>query len=216
MWVKICGIKNSEVASQLAKLPIDALGLNFFEKSTRCVDVPTAAEIVSLLPPSILPVGLFVNHKVDFVIDTAQELSLPIIQLHGDESPVELSDIHSALPDTHIVRAFRLGSDGFAPLERYLEECDALGCTPWACLIDAAVPGQYGGTGQTVSWDRVRDEYRDDWPHMILAGGLTPDNIREAISTAAPWGVDVAGGVESAPGVKDIDRASQFVRNARS
>jgi phosphoribosylanthranilate isomerase len=97
----------------------------------------------------------------------------------------------------------------------YLTACRRLGALPWACLIDANVPGSFGGTGQLAPWDVIRREYkRSDWPPLILAGGLRPDNVSAAIAAVAPWGVDVAGGVESSIACKDIELVRKFVVNA--
>ncbi|HVW02475.1 MAG TPA: phosphoribosylanthranilate isomerase, partial [Planctomycetaceae bacterium] len=110
---------------------------------------------------------------------------------------------------------YRMGPAGLAPLEEYLHHCRSHSAAPHACVIDAHVSGSYGGTGQAVPWDRLHEEYRAEWPKLILAGGLNPENVARAIHVARPWGVDTASGVESAPGVKDFERVRQFIAAAR-
>jgi phosphoribosylanthranilate isomerase len=216
MWVKICGIRDVPTALEVAKLRPDAIGLNFFAKSPRNVPVDIAAEIVRALPESVEPIGLFVNHSIAEVESTLKQTGLKTVQLHGDETPEFLAELTKLRPDVQILRAYRMGEAGLAPLDEYLAVCRALGVTIRAVLVDALVAGQFGGTGQTVPWESLRSGYRRaEWPPLILAGGLTPDNIGEAIRTAEPWGVDVAGGVESAPGVKNIARVERFIAEAR-
>ena len=110
----------------------------------------------------------------------------------------------------------RLGNDGLVRLAAFLDECNTLAVNVAACLIDARVEGSYGGSGKTVPWGRLQDEYRkQDWPPLILAGGLRPDNVAEAIHAVRPSGVDVASGVESSPGRKDLDLVQRFIEQSR-
>jgi phosphoribosylanthranilate isomerase len=109
-----------------------------------------------------------------------------------------------------------MGTSGLSELADYLARCRRLGVTLSACLIDAHVVGSYGGTGAVVPWDQLRNDYRvTDWPPLILAGGLHPTNVMAAIEAVAPWGLDVASGVESSPGVKDLALVEQFLAAAR-
>ena len=210
MWIKICGIRDVETAAAVAALGVQAIGLNFFARSPRVVEPDTAARIVADLPPDVEPVGVFVNHTVSEIENICRRTGLRTVQLHGDESP----DIVAALAARfRIIRAFRVGDDGLKHVAEYLDRCRELGAMPVACLIDANVAGHYGGTGHTAPWDLLRRDWKTaEWPPLILAGGLRPDNLAEAIQSVQPWGVDVAGGVESAPGVKDIDKVCEFVR----
>lgn len=213
MWIKICGIRDVASARAVAQLRPDAIGLNFFTGSPRAVDTQTAAAIVASLPLDIEPVGVFVNHTATEIRATCQYCRLRTVQLHGDEPPSFLAQ----LGDHRIIRAFRVGVDGFQAVAAYLDECRNLSALPWACLVDARVEGTYGGTGQTAPWEVVAREYRrHDWPPLILAGGLKPENLAAAIGAVQPFGVDVAGGVESSPGVKEIDAVRRFVEAARS
>ncbi|NOX54622.1 MAG: phosphoribosylanthranilate isomerase [Planctomycetes bacterium] len=216
MWIKICGVRDITTACELARLGVDAIGLNFYEKSPRAVTVATAEQIGRALPTAVTAVGLFVNESADRIIEIARRCGFSMLQLHGDEPPSVLAELTERLPNARILRAFRFGEAGIGPLAEYLAECARLQAMPFACLVDAHVRGAYGGTGQTVPWERLAAEYRRDvWPRLILAGGLTPENVRQAIEAARPWGVDTASGVEASPGVKDLQRVAAFVTEAR-
>lgn len=215
MWIKICGIRDEETARQVAALSPDAIGLNFFAKSVRRVSRETAKQIVAQLPEDIEAVGVFVNHSVSEIVDIATDCRLSMIQLHGDESPEFLAELQSIVPQIPLIRAWRMGDD-LQDLEHNFAECQRLSVRLFGCLIDAKVAGSYGGTGHTPPWDILRSTYRcETWPPLILAGGLTDANVAAGIAAVEPWGVDVASGVESSPGVKDLDRAAKFLAAAR-
>jgi phosphoribosylanthranilate isomerase len=211
MWVKICGVRDVASAAVVARAGADAVGLNFYPRSQRCLTLETARAIVASLSPQVEPVGLFVNAELSIVRETAAALNLRTIQLHGDESP----EYVAALGEFRIIRAFRVGAAGCERVQAELTQLAALGATPWRCLVDASVPGEYGGTGFVAPWETLRDEWSPEWPPLILAGGLTPGNVAEAVACCRPWGVDVAGGVETAPGIKDENLSRAFVENAR-
>jgi len=216
MWIKICGIRDRETAGKIAQLKPDAIGLNFYEKTPRAVSIETAVDIVANLPEAIEPVGVFVNHSVEEIRLICGQCRLQTVQLHGDEPPRLLQKLQKFDAKLKILRAYRLGADGFARLDEYLAECETLDSMPSACLINASVDGVYGGTGTTVDWKMVNNEYhRRNWPPLILAGGLTPENVTEAIQTVKPWGVDVAGGVEVSTAVKDLAKVELFIDTAR-
>jgi len=214
--VKICGITNVEDAGVVAQAGADAVGLNFYARSKRYVTIPRALMIVDSLPTSVVKVGLFVNAEVDEVCETFDRVGLDLIQLHGDEPPSFLAQL-GARP---VVRAFRLlPPEGLDAVGRYLAECREMKCMPRMTLIDAYVEGAYGGTGQVADWQAlttyqpVRPE--EPVPPLVLAGGLTPDNVAEAIETVRPAAVDTASGVESTPGRKDHALVERFVERAR-
>jgi len=212
MWVKICGIRDIVTAEAVAELGPQAIGLNFYRSSPRFVAPATAKEIAGRLPPEVTPVGLFVNHTPDEIRAICGQCGLETIQLHGDEP----ADILAELREFRVIRAFRCGPEGLAPLGEYLDRCRELDALPVACLIDAHVAGMYGGSGETVPWDRLAEEYpQAEWPPLILAGGLTPRNVAAAIQTVRPWGVDVASGVESTRAVKDLALVREFIRESR-
>jgi phosphoribosylanthranilate isomerase len=212
IWTKICGIRDVETALAVAACGPQAIGLNFYERSPRVVSPQVAKEIVSRLPSDVEPVGVFVNHSVDDITSLCRSCGLETIQLHGDEPP----EVVAALSAFRVIRAFRVGKAGLEEVAHYPEECRRLNAPLWACLIDARVEGVYGGTGQVAPWDLLRREYNScDWPPLILAGGLRPENVALAIRTVQPWGVDVAGGVESTLACKDIALVRKFVEAAR-
>jgi phosphoribosylanthranilate isomerase len=212
VWVKICGIRDEATARDVAALRPDAIGLNFYAPSPRSVTIDVAARIVAALSPEVEPVGLFVNASAEEVRRTARTFGLRTLQLHGDEPP----ELIAELAEFRILRAFRVGAGGLAEVERQLNAIASAGVSLSACLIDARVEGRYGGTGVTAPWDVVRQWRHSEWPPLVLAGGLTPDNVSDAIRQTRPWGVDVAGGVESQPGRKDLELVRAFIENARA
>lgn len=209
MRIKICGITNVADALQAASLGADAVGLNFFQGSSRCINEGTAAEIVRSIPPFVEPVGLFVNEPLAGVLERVQQWQfLRTIQWHGDRHEVPPSMPY------HFIPAFQVrDADGLSDVTAYLEQCRQCGRLPVAIVIDGHVSGAYGGTGQRAPWERLAG-FQPGVP-LILAGGLTPDNVAEAIRIVRPYGVDVAGGVESAPGRKDPEKMRRFIKAAR-
>ena len=180
----------------------DYLGFNFYPKSVRFIEKSACAEITSVLKrehPQIKLVGVFVNSTVDEIKDILQTCYLDLVQLHGDETP----EIFTQLTP-HAFRAFRGIPESNAGYER--DEAPAM-------LIDAAVKGVYGGSGVTADWTAAA-ELAKKYP-LLLAGGLTPENVADAVRQVRPWGVDVASGVESAPGEKDAGKMSAFVKAVR-
>jgi phosphoribosylanthranilate isomerase len=212
MWIKICGIRDVDTALTVAGCRVQAIGLNFYERSPRVIEPDVAAKIVKRLPSDVEPVGIFVNHPVAEVRRLAEHCRLRTVQLHGDELPEFLAE----LPDLRVIRAFRVGPEGLSAVAEYLDRCRELAALPWACLIDARIEGTFGGTGKTAPWETIRREYRlAAWPPLILAGGLRPENVAAAVQAVGPWGVDVAGGVESAVACKDATQVQQFVAAVR-
>lgn len=211
--VKICGITRIEDARQAAEAGADACGLNFYAHSPRCVALATAAEICRQLPRSVVRVGVFVNAPPKGVVETFDQLGLDLIQLHGDEPPEYVAE----LGGRPVLRAFRLGPEGLAPLERYLARTEALGVLPRMILVDAYRTGQYGGTGTRVEWQALAGYANLPWHlPLVLAGGLDPENVAHAIRQVRPAAVDTASGVEATPGRKSAERMRQFVAAARA
>ncbi len=216
MWTKICGIRDVATANDVAQLSPAAIGLNFYARTPRCVPVDTASEIVQRLPPGIEPVALFVNHEVQEIVKICGQSGIRTVQLHGDEPPTFLADLQAGMPDVRIIRAHRMGVEGLSPLRDYLQQCRQLDVELTACLIDARVEGAFGGTGESVPWDQLKREYQfDQWPPLILAGGLNPQNVGDATRAVRPWGVDVSSGVESSPAQKDLALVDRFLQSAR-
>ena len=210
--IKICGITTVEDALAAVRAGADALGLNFYRQSPRYVAYDTARHIVAALPEGVVKVGLFVNAREEQVCRAFDQLGLDLAQLHGDEPPEFLP----RLGERPVMRAFRVGGEGLGPVADYLEQCRRLDRLPRRVLIDSHTKGAYGGTGRVGDWAAVARYPLHDWhPPLVLAGGLTPDNVDEAIRLVRPAGVDTASGVESAPGRKAEALVERFVRRAR-
>jgi phosphoribosylanthranilate isomerase len=209
--VKICGLTRVDDAVACARLGAEWIGLNFHPGSPRYVAPEDAAAIVAALPPSAQAVGVFVDRATSEVAAIANGLGIRIVQLHGNEPPEHLAELRSF----EIVRAFRVEcASGWSRITEYLNRAAELGRAPDAVLIDAQVPGQMGGTGAVVA-DDVLDSI-PPLPRLILAGGLTPENVAARAARARPWMVDVASGVESTRGLKDLTRVAAFIGAARA
>jgi phosphoribosylanthranilate isomerase len=212
--IKICGITSIQDALVAANAGADAIGLNFWPQSRRYVRTETAREIAAALPRGVVKVGVFVNATVEDIAPIADYVGLDWIQLHGDEP----ADLLAKLPATaFILRAYRCGEEGLAPLKRYLTESREHGRGPDAVLVDADAANEFGGTGRKADWERIAMD-RDllGGLPLILAGGLTQQNVAGAIDAVRPDGVDVASGVESQAGVKEREMVEQFVAAARA
>jgi phosphoribosylanthranilate isomerase len=198
--VKICGITSVRDALHAAGCGADALGLVFYADSPRFVTRQLAREIIAELPPFVVPVGLFVNSPAEEICDTATACGFDTVQLHGDERPNDCR-----LAPLRVIKALRVKDRAsLAGIDEYPVS---------ALLLDAWVPGSYGGTGRTFNWQLAAVAARRR--RVVLAGGLTPDNVAEAVRAVRPYAVDVSSGVESAPGRKDPDLVAAFVRNAK-
>jgi len=209
--IKICGLTDVVDAVEAARAGADAIGLNFYPKSPRFIQPEQARPIVEALPAEVVKVGLFVNAPTADVCRTFDQLGLDLIQLHGDEPPTFLTH----LGDRPVMRAFRLGGGRLSPVARYLDECRQLGYMPRLVLVDAHVKGAYGGTGQVADWQALKEYPLDtSVPPLVLAGGLTPDNVAEAIRAVRPAAVDTASGVEAVPGRKSDVLMQRFVTAA--
>ncbi len=211
--IKICGITSVDDALLVARAGADAVGLNFYPSSHRCISFDAARKIVAALPKEIVKVGVFVNAPPADVCRTYTDLALDLIQLHGDEPPEYLAQ----LGNRPVMRAFRVKPGNLHPITEYLACCRGLQAGPKLSLIDSLIPGEYGGTGKTVDWSTARQyAAQPGLPPLVLAGGLTPDNVAEAIAAVRPAAVDVASGVESSPGRKDPAAVEAFVRAAKA
>jgi phosphoribosylanthranilate isomerase len=204
LFVKICGVRTPEEARVAAEAGADAVGLVFWPGSPRRVDASAARAIAEALPPAVLRVGVFVDADREELARTAEVAGLDLLQLHGDEPPASFD----GLPRRGW-KALRVGP-AFAPAEvdRYAGRAAGL-------LLDARVEGAPGGTGRAFDWTLARG-VRERCSFLVLAGGLTPETVAEAVRAVRPHGVDVSSGVESAPGRKDPARVRAFVEAARS
>jgi phosphoribosylanthranilate isomerase len=208
--VKICGITHPDDLRAAVDAGADAVGFNFYPQSSRFVDTATAGPLIRATPPSVEPVGVFVEARADEMREIAMCLGLRAVQWHGDGSPPE-----GDLGPIPFYVAARVRCEGCLAGIRNMVASRRSSVTPIAAvLIDAHVPGQFGGTGQTAPWHLLAGF--DPGVPVILAGGLTPENVAEAIRIVKPWGVDVASGVESSPGRKDAEKMRRFVEAVRS
>jgi len=219
--IKICGITTPEDALTALSAGADALGLNFYAKSPRFIDVSVAREIAQRAhaqSPGGKIVGVFVNATAAEISSVRAEVGLNLIQLSGDEPPSLLAELAKlGVAPTTIVRALRVPPGGEEAARGYLDECRRLDCLPGMILWDAYDATQFGGTGRVADWDlAARWVAEGTTPPLALAGGLKPDNVRKAIRAVRPAAVDTASGVESAPGRKDADAVRRFVAEARA
>jgi len=200
LHVKVCGVTNVADAEACVAAGVDAVGLNFWSRSNRRCAEDVARRIVEAVGGAVRVVGVFVDAGPEEIRRIRRETGIAWAQLHGDEPPDE---VEALLP--HAFKALR--ADGPAVVERARLQPGHL------VLLDAHVPGSPGGTGRTFDWSLARDVAAER--RLLLAGGLGPHNVGEAVRAVQPWGVDVASGVERSPGVKDPDRIRAFVDGAR-
>jgi phosphoribosylanthranilate isomerase len=209
--IKICGIKTIDDALAAIEAGADYLGFNFYAKSPRYIEKNVCAEITSVLKKEHLHiklVGVFVNSSVEEVHDILNTCSLDLAQLHGDETPEIVASFNG-----RAFKAIRLSTDSVTDSQTVTDFVELRQGAAPVLLVDASVKGLYGGSGVTADWDGAA-ELAKKHP-LLLAGGLTPENIAEAVSRVKPWGVDAASGVESAPGKKDPSKMKAFVRAVR-
>jgi len=201
--VKICGITNLEDALLAAELGADALGFIFYSKSPRKVAPEAAREIIAQLPPFVASVGVFVDEAAAVVQELAARVGLDWIQLHGQESPEYCRNL-----SRRVIKGFRIqDAESLRPLADYREAAQAL-------LLDTYKQGQVGGTGTAFDWRLAREA--KPYGRIILAGGLTPENVAQAIAIAQPQAVDTASGTEAAPGRKDPAKLRAFFKAVSS
>ncbi len=202
--VKVCGITNLEDAQAAVEAGADALGFVCYRKSPRFVDAEVIRAIVSELPPFVLPVGVFVNEEQKVVRDLLDRCGLVLAQLHGDETAAYCESLGRP-----VLKAIRLQSrSGFLALAEFKGRALVRGF-----LVDAFSDAAYGGTGHRVDWNLAAEA--SQLGRVILAGGLTPENVGEAIKIVRPYGVDVSSGVEANPGRKDHAKVRAFIKAAK-
>lgn len=199
--VKICGITRVEDALAAAAAGADAIGLVFYAKSPRAVDIEQAREILAALPPFVTTVGLFVNAERSELERILASVPLDLLQFHGDESVQQCEAFGRPYIKALRVKA---GDDIAAQVARYP--------SAQGILLDAYVEGVPGGTGEAFDWSLIPQALSKP---LILAGGLRPDNVADAVSRVRPYAVDVSGGVEASKGVKDVEKVGAFIRAAR-
>jgi phosphoribosylanthranilate isomerase len=198
--IKICGVTTVEQAVACADEGVDAIGVNLVGTSLRRVDEAVAGAVAGAVGDRVLVVAVVAGMTVEAMRGVRRRTGVGCLQLHGDESA---NDVAALLP--HAYKAVRIGGAADVAI--------AGGMPGEYVLVDASVPGALGGTGRTLDWALVAPLARRR--KLVLAGGLTPDNVAAAIATVGPWCVDVASGVETSPGVKDLGLVRAFVRAAR-
>ncbi|HCJ30916.1 MAG TPA: phosphoribosylanthranilate isomerase [Pseudomonas sp.] len=199
---KICGITRVEDALVAAEAGADAIGLVFYAKSPRAVNIQQARTIIAALPPFVTTVGLFVNASRCELNETLDAVPLDMLQFHGDETPADCEGFHRPW-----YKALRVkpGEDIRVQTARYVGAS--------AILLDTFVAGVPGGTGEVFDWSLIPTDLAKP---LILAGGLTPENVQQAIAEVRPFAVDVSGGVEASKGIKDAEGVREFVRLVRA
>ncbi len=200
--IKICGITNLEDARLAVELGADALGFIFYPKSPRNVTLEAAREIIAQMPPFVTSVGVFVDEAAAVVQDLAARAGLDWVQVHGQESPEYCRSL-----GRRVIKGFRIkDAESLFGLEPFRGAVQAL-------LLDTYKTGQVGGTGEIFDWRLAREAKK--YGPIILAGGLTPENVAQAITTVQPQAVDTASGTEAAPGKKDPAKLKAFFRAVR-
>jgi phosphoribosylanthranilate isomerase len=203
-FIKICGITNLEDARAAVAAGADALGFNFYKPSPRYITPQDARAIIEDLPNSVLTVGVFVNESLESLRNTANEAGLQALQLHGDESPDYCRELAS---DRYIIKTLAVsGNIDFAITKAYEVE---------AIMLDTRDNTLRGGTGRAFDWT-IAQRVSEWVPKLFLAGGLSPENIEEAIETVRPYAVDACSALEDSPGKKNHERMRAFVKKARS
>ncbi|WP_454061996.1 phosphoribosylanthranilate isomerase [Candidatus Nitrospira salsa] len=199
--IKICGITNADDAQVAVRAGADALGFNFYSQSPRFVEVNVVKSIVHQLPPGVLPIGVFVNEALTIVRNMMDECGLVLAQLHGDETPAYCETLGRP-----VLKGIRLRDrSSFLSLAEYKGRAGVKGF-----VLDAFSESEYGGTGKVADWDLAAEAAKA--APILLAGGLTPENVQEAIQKVHPSGVDVSSGVETAPGKKDHTKVQAFIQ----
>ena len=199
--VKICGITNKEDALYAVGCGADALGFIFYEKSPRYIEPDNAKTIIATLPPFVTTVGVFVNKDFNDIRDITLLTGVTVVQLHGDESPS-----YCNLVEGKLIKAIRVKNDSsIEGLKKY--DVDAF-------LLDSFDKNSFGGSGLTFDWKLA--EKAKQYGKIILAGGLTPDNVEEAVKKVAPYGVDVNSGVEKKPGIKNKNKVKEFIIRSKA
>ncbi len=196
--VKVCGITNWTDAARAVEAGADALGFNFYPRSPRYIPPEEAARIVERLPERVTTVGVFVNEQTELIDSIMRAAGLDVVQLHGSEPARQVAMLAQHWP---VIKAFRLRPD--SPVQRV-----RLYSAATAFLVDAFVPGCWGGTGNTANWRLARRVAR--YGPLILAGGLRAENVEAAVRRVRPFAVDVCSGVESRPGQKDVEKLKAF------
>ncbi|MEM8639098.1 MAG: phosphoribosylanthranilate isomerase [Cyanobacteria bacterium P01_G01_bin.54] len=205
--VKICGITDLGQAQAIARLGVSTLGFICVARSPRYIAIEPLTAITRQLPETLQTVGVFVNAPLDTIVATVHQAKLTGIQLHGEEPPEFCQALRQHLPQRELIKAFRIRApadlEQIAPYETVVE----------TLLLDAYAPQAHGGTGQTLDWTSLAG-FAPSRP-WLLAGGLCPENLAQALAIVGPDGIDVSSGVERSPGDKDLTRVAALLRQLR-
>jgi phosphoribosylanthranilate isomerase len=208
MRIKICGITQPSQGIAISELGANALGFICVSASPRYITPNQIKSVVEVLPLTVDKIGVFANTIIEEIVRIITDAELTGVQLHGDESPAFCQQLRQHLPDIEIIKALRIHS------WEALQKAHIYSCYVDTLLLDAYHPQQLGGTGKTLNWEMLQD-FSPSKP-WFLAGGLTPDNILDALSFVHPSGIDVSSGVERSPGDKDIDKVAKLFANLQS
>lgn len=216
--IKICGITNEKDALWAANAGVDFIGLNFYKNSPRKISVDMAKKITAALPEFVKSVGIFADEEIEVILKIIKKTGLGAVQLHGNETPEYCAELREKISATvpanllwegkpQIIKAFRIGSDFQTEEAARYENADYF-------LLDTFVDDLLGGTGQTFNWNLAIEAKKLGRP-VFLSGGLTPENVSEAIKKVEPFAVDVCSGIERTPTRKDYDKMLAFVKAVR-
>ena len=201
--IKICGFTKRKDIEDSIREGIDIIGLNFYEKSPRYVNLREAKKLIENLPENILKIGVFVNPDEKLLFEYVRKLKLDGAQLHGNEPPALIKKFKKIFPEKIIIKAIRVKNrESLKKLKQY---------KPDFFLLDTYVEEIPGGTGKKLNYSLLEGE-KLPWSKTFLAGGITPENIGEILKKFKPYGIDVASGVEIAPGVKDIEKVKKLIK----
>ena len=207
--IKICGITNEEDAKAAVGLEVNFLGFNFYPRSPRFITPGKAKEIIDALSSDVAKAGVFVNEEISVIEQASNACSLRLVQLHGDETAVFCEELKHKIPDCKLIKVFRINN------EQDVKSIPEFGKIADYYLLDTYSADKFGGTGRTFSWNLACQVKKMGKP-IFLSGGLTPENVEEAIKKIDPFCVDVASGVESYSGKKNLEKMKLFVERAKN
>jgi phosphoribosylanthranilate isomerase len=202
MRLKICGMTNAQQAIEIVNLGVDTLGFICVSQTPRYIKPREIKSIIEQLPMYVSTVGVFVNEAIKNIIEIVNQTHLTAVQLHGEETANYCQELRNALPEVEIIKAFRYQNpESLAKLDSYLPVIDTI-------ILDPYKEGVHGGTGKQLNWQDLSD-FRPSRP-WLLAGGLNPENVVEALKTVPCDGIDISSGVEISPGNKDIEKVKEL------
>lgn len=207
--IKICGFKRRKDIEDAINLGIRWIGLNFYEKSPRFVDEKEAKILIEDIHPDVKKIGVFVNPDEKKLFEIIKKLKIDGVQLHGNEPPTLLKKIKNLFPEKIVIKAIRVKDRETVKRKiKHYKMADYF-------LLDRYEENIYGGTGRTID-DKGIEKEKLPWNRIFIAGGITPENVKEIIEKYKPFGIDVASGVEIAPGIKDIEKIKKLIKEVKN